>query len=107
MWKLFFYISFYTSNYTLIIKLYKTISIKYNLKHNITLLSSIAHGFFNILTAEMVNDLIETQNKKPKNTLLKSKSLDNFSDTSTNLINHSTALLPLHLSILNVLTNFR
>ena len=38
----------------------------------------------------MVNDLNETQNKKPKGTLLKSKSLDNFFDTSTNLINHST-----------------
>ena len=38
----------------------------------------------------MVNDLHETQNKKPKSTLLKSKSLDNFIDTSTNPINHST-----------------
>ena len=38
----------------------------------------------------MVNDLNETQNKKPKSTLFKSKSLDNFIDTSTNLINHST-----------------
>ena len=28
--------------------------------------------------------------KKPKSTLLKSKSLDNFFDTSPNLINHST-----------------
>ena len=70
---------FIQATITLIIKLYKTISIKYNLKHNITLLSSIAHGFFNILTAETVNDLIITQNRK-----------DNFSDTSTNLINHST-----------------
>ena len=40
----------------------------------------------------MVNDLNETQNKKPKSTLLKSKSLDNFIDTSTNLINHSTGI---------------
>ena len=61
---------------------------KYNLKNNITLFSSIAHGFFNVLTARMVNDLNETQNKKPKSTLLKSKSLDNFIDTSTNLIIH-------------------
>ena len=38
----------------------------------------------------MVNDLKETQNKKPKSTLLKSKSLNNFLDTSTNLIIHST-----------------
>ena len=40
----------------------------------------------------MVNDLNDTQNKKPKNPLLKSKSLDHFSDTSTNLINHSTGI---------------
>ena len=62
---------------------------KYNLKNNITVFSSIAHGFFNVLTARMVNDLNETQNKKPKSTLLKSKSLDNFIDTSTKLIIHS------------------
>ena len=75
---------------TLLVKLYKTISIKYNPKNIITLFSSIAHGFLNVLTARMVNDLNETQNKKPKSTLLKCKSLDNFIDTSTNLINHST-----------------
>ena len=56
--------------------------------------SSIAHGFFNILTAEMVNDLNDTQNRKPKNTLLKSKLLDNFLDTLTNFINHSTGITP-------------
>ena len=38
----------------------------------------------------MVNDLNETQNKKLKGTLLNSKSLDNFIDTSTNLNIHST-----------------
>ena len=38
----------------------------------------------------MVSDLHDTQNKKPKSTLLISKSLDNFIDTSPNLINHST-----------------
>ena len=38
----------------------------------------------------VVSDLHETQNKKSKSTLLKSKSLDNFIDTSPNLINHST-----------------
>ena len=80
---------FVQATLTLIIKLYKTISIKYNLKNNITLFSSIAHGFF---SARMVSDLNETQNKKPKSKLFKSKSLDNFIDTSTNLIliNHST-----------------
>ena len=40
----------------------------------------------------MVYDFNETQNKEPKSTLLKSKSIDNFSDTSTNLINHSTGI---------------
>ena len=43
----------------------------------------------------MINDLNDTQNKIPKNTLLKSKSLDNFSDTSTILINHSTGITSL------------
>ena len=62
---------FVQATITLIVKIYKTISIKYNLKNNITLFSTIAHGFFNILTAQMVNDLNGNQNKKPKNTLLK------------------------------------
>ena len=40
----------------------------------------------------MANDLNENQNKKPKNTLSKSKSLNHFSDTSTTLMNHSTGI---------------
>ena len=48
--------------------------------------------FFNILTAQMVNELHDTQNKKLKNPFLKSKSLDHLSDTSTNLINYSTGI---------------
>ena len=83
---------FVQATITLIVKLYKTISIKYNLKNKITFYSSIAHGFFNIPTAQMVNDLNDNQNKNPKNTLLKSKSLDLFSDNSTTLINHSTGI---------------
>ena len=39
----------------------------------------------------MVNDLHDTQ-KNPKNPFLKSKSLDHLSETSTNLINHSTGI---------------
>ena len=42
---------------TLIVNLYKTISIKYNLEQNITIINSIAHGFLNILTADMIHDL--------------------------------------------------
>ena len=40
----------------------------------------------------MVNDLHDTQNKKPENPFLKSKSLDHLSDTSTKLMNHSTGI---------------
>ena len=98
---------FVQATITLIVKLYKTISVKYNLKNNITLFSSIAHGFFNILTAQMVNDLNDTQNKKQKNTLLKAKSLDHFSDTSTNLISQSTGITSPYLSILKVRINSR
>ena len=88
----FFTFLFVQATITLIIKVYKTISIKYNLKNNITLFSSIAHGFCNVLTAQMVNELNDTQNKKPKSTLFKSKSLENFTDTSTHLFNHSTGI---------------
>ena len=48
---------------TLII-IYKTSSIKYILQHDITIFSSIAHGFLNFLTAEMVNDLKVAPSKK-------------------------------------------
>ena len=83
---------FVQATITLIVKLYKTISIEYNLKNNITLISSIARGFFNVLTAQMVNDLNDTQYKKPKNPFCKSKFLDHFSDSSTTLINHFTGI---------------
>ena len=42
---------------TFLLNFYKTISIKYNLQSNICILSSIAHGIFNIVTSEMVTDL--------------------------------------------------
>ena len=83
---------FVQATLTLIVKLYKTISILKNLKNNIALFSSIAHYFFSILTAQRVNDLHDSRNKIPKNTFLKSKSLDHLSDTSTNLFNHSTGI---------------
>ena len=57
---------FVQATITLIVKLYKPISIKYNLKNNITLFSSIAHGFFNIVTAQMVNELNDNENKNQK-----------------------------------------
>ena len=83
---------FVQATLTLIVKPYKTISIKCNLKNNNTLFSSTAHGFFNILTAQMVNDLHDTQNKKPKKSFFKSKSLDHLSDTQTTLIDLSTGI---------------
>ena len=66
LWNIFLYIPFCTSYYHSHHKLYKTISIKYILKQNITIFSSIAHGFLFILTAEMVNDLEDTHHKRPK-----------------------------------------
>ena len=55
----------------IIAKHYKTISIKYDPKQIFTVLSSIAHGFLNILTADMVNDLKKCSFQK---TYLKFKS---------------------------------
>ena len=101
---------FIQATITLIIKLNNTISIKYNLEQNITIFSSIAHGFFKILTAQMVNDLNDTHHYTPTLTLQTSKSLDNFSDNSTkSIINHTgiTASPPFCFSIQNVQGNFK
>ena len=49
---------------TFLLKFYRTISIKYNLQSNIFILSSKAHGFFNIVTSEMVTDLNNTGKRK-------------------------------------------
>ena len=83
---------FVQATLTLIVNLYKTISIKNNLKQNITIFSSIAHDFFNILTAQMVNDLKDTHPQKPTLPLKTSKYLDNFPDNSTNSINNHTGI---------------
>ena len=70
-----------------------------NLKLNITLFSSIAHGLLINLAAQMVNDLDDTHHKKPKLALQTSKlldnfsdNLDNFSDNPTNSINNPTGI---------------
>ena len=47
-----------------LLKFYGTISIKYNLQNNISILSSIAHGFFNRVTSETVTDLSKTGKRK-------------------------------------------
>ena len=49
---------------TFLLKFYRTISIKYNLQSNISILISIAHGFFNIVTSEMITDLNNTGKRK-------------------------------------------
>ena len=46
------------------LRFYRTISMKYNLQSNICILSSIANGFFNIVTSEMVTDLNNTGKRK-------------------------------------------
>ena len=68
LWNIFSYIVLIQTTLTLIIKLFKTISNKYNLKQNITLFSSIAYGCFNNLTAELVNDLNDTHQKTQTST---------------------------------------
>ena len=82
---------FVQATLTLIVKLYKTISIKYNLKQNVTIFSSIVHDFLKkIPTAQMVNDLRGTHHQKPTLPPKTSKSLDNSPDNSTNSINNHT-----------------
>ena len=49
---------------TFLLKFYTTIGIKYNLQSNISILSSIAHGFVNIVTSEMVTDSNNTGKRK-------------------------------------------
>ena len=81
---------FVQATLSLTVKLFKTNSFKYNLKQNITLFSSIAHGFFNILPAEIVNDLTHTHRKIPELALPTAKSPDNFSDTLNPFSDHQT-----------------
>ena len=59
------------------VKLYKTVSIKYNLKQNITILNSIAHGFLNIITADMIHDL---KNVRSKSSSKSSHQMSNITD---------------------------
>ena len=49
---------------TFLLKFYGTISTKYNLQSNISILSSIAHGCFHIVTSEMVTYLNNTWKRK-------------------------------------------
>ena len=50
---------------TFLVRFYRTITIKYNLQSNISISSSKAHGFCNIVTSEMVTDLNITGKRKP------------------------------------------
>ena len=52
-----FHLPFFPSTFYASRKVYKTITIKYNLKQNVTNFSSEAHGFFNLLTANLVKNL--------------------------------------------------
>ena len=64
MWKLFLYLFFIRDVLTFLVRFYRTITIKYNLQSNISILSSKAHGFCNIVTSEMVTDLNITGKRK-------------------------------------------
>ena len=78
---------------TLIVKLYKTVSIKYNLKQKITILNSIAHGFLNILTAVMIHDLKYVRSKSfSKSSHQMSNITDNPLDESSYNPNDTTGI---------------
>ena len=68
MWNSFFNISFHQRCFNILLEFYRTISIKYNLQSNISILSSIVHGVFNIVTSEMVTDKNNTGKRKRKHT---------------------------------------
>ena len=87
---------FVQATITLIIKMYITISNKYNLKQNFL---SLVHSswFFTILTAQMVNDLTDTLHHKPTLALQTSKSLDYFSNNPTNSNINQTEITSLPL----------
>ena len=40
-----------------LIKALKSITIKYNLKNNISIIASLTHGFCDVVTSEMITDL--------------------------------------------------
>ena len=63
MWNYFSTILFIREVLTFLLKFYRTISIKYKLQSNISILNSIAHGFFSIDTSEMITDLIIQENE--------------------------------------------
>ena len=64
MWKLFSTFLFIREVLTFLLKFFRTINIKYNLKSNNSIMSSIAYGFFNIIESEMVTDLNNTGKHK-------------------------------------------
>ena len=56
------------------------------------MVSSLAHGCFNILTAEMVNDLTNTHHQKPKLPPQTSKSLTYLTDNPLDSIKNPTSI---------------
>ena len=61
-----------------LLKFFRTISIKYNVQSNISILSSIAHGFLNIVTSEMVTGLNVTGKRKRMYTKHKITTSENY-----------------------------
>ena len=59
----------------------KTFSIKDNHEQNITLPSSIAHVFFNIITAKVVNALKDSHAPRPLPSIKSSHELPNIIET--------------------------
>ena len=90
---------------TFLLKFYRTISIKYNLQSNISILSSIAHGFFNIVTSEMVTDLNNTGKRKriyTKHKITTSENDNILLPEKEKTINEDTLILTPLIYLLNI-----
>ena len=96
---------------TFLLRFYRTISIKYNLQSNISILSSIAHGFFNLVTSEMVTDLNNTEKRKRIKTKHKITTSENdhillFEKETPSLIRRYLIMITL-IYLLNIQVNIQ
>ena len=64
MWNFFSTFMFLHTVISFLIKALKSITIKYNLKNNISIIASLTHGFCDVVTSEMITDLNNDGKKK-------------------------------------------
>ena len=71
MWNLFSTFMFLHTVISFLIKALKSITIKYNLKNNISIVASLTHGFCDVVTSEMITDLNNDGKVKEQSNQLK------------------------------------